>query len=104
MEMHTRGKHLGELDYDALNWVALDCLERDRQQSRRLHEPAFLIGTIDPITGRDIDGTPGHPSIVSGNMTMYFESETTRQAYLDTPSARALNLPDNPVDEWAAEG
>ena len=37
------------------------------------------------MTGRDIDDLSGHPYIVDGNMTMYFESDTTRQAFIDMP-------------------
>jgi hypothetical protein len=41
---------------------------------------------------------------VDGNIVMYFESEETRQAYLDTPVDHPVPLPDNPVDDWVAEG
>lgn len=71
--------------FDSTNWVASDPLPRDREQSRRLHEPTFLTSSIDPITGRDIMDRKGRPTIVDGNVTMYFESEETKQAYLDSP-------------------
>jgi hypothetical protein len=67
-----------------LDWIASDILPRDREQSHRLHEPDHLINTIDPITNRDIDNATGHPSIVDGNVTIYFESESTRRAYQET--------------------
>jgi len=91
-------------DYDSLNYVATDAMPRDQTQSRRLHEPEQLITTIDPITGRDIEDLTGRPYLVDGNVVMYFESRETRQAYLDTPIDHPLRLPDNPTEEWVAEG
>jgi YHS domain-containing protein len=92
------------LDFDALNWVASDCLPRDREQSRRLHEPEAMITTIDPITGRDIEDPTGHPYLIDGNVVMYFESEDTRREYLDTPTDHPVRLRDNPDEEGEAEG
>jgi len=92
------------LGYDTLNWVSTESLPRDQKQSRRLHEPEAMITTIDPISGRDIDDEPGHPYLVDGNMVMYFESEDTRQAYLDTPIDHPVRLPDNPNGDGEAEG
>lgn len=97
----TNGQTLG---FDAINWVASDPLTRDMEQSHRLHEPESMITTIDPITGRDIDDLTGRPHLVDGNMVIYFESEDTRQAYLDTPMDRPLPLADNPDEDWVAEG
>jgi YHS domain-containing protein len=78
------------------NWVASDTLPRDREQSHRLHEPDHLINTIDPITSRDIENVQSHPSLVDGNLTIYFESEKTRQAFLETPIDHPYaHLPDN---------
>ena len=71
--------------FDFLNWLATDPLPRDQTQSRRLHEPEHLINTIDPMTGRDIENVTSHPSLEDGNLTIYFETEGTRQAYLDMP-------------------
>lgn len=93
-----------ELAFDSINWVANACLPRDQEQSRRLHEPEGLLGTIDPITGRDIDDLSGHPFHVDGNMVMYFETEATRQEYLDMPTDHPFRLQDNPYDEWVAQG
>ena len=81
-----------------------DFLSRDKEPSHNLHEPQSMISTIDPITGRDIGRVEGKPSIVDGNMTMYFESEQTRQAYIDTNKSHTLNLPDNPNEDGEAEG
>jgi hypothetical protein len=99
-EMENRTVHV----YDSLNYVAMEPLARDQAQSRRLHEPNQMITTIDPITGRDIEDLAAKPYVVDGNMVIYFESEQTRQAYLDTPMDHPVHLPDNPTDEWVAEG
>jgi hypothetical protein len=85
MTMTTHTEETLVKGFENLNWVAADILPRDREQSHRLHEPAHLINTIDPINGRDLDNLAGHPSIVDGNLTIYFESETTRRAYQETP-------------------
>ncbi len=92
------------LSFDALNWVASESLPRDQEQSRRLHEPEAILTTIDPITGREIEDPTGHPYIVDGNVVMYFESEDTRQVYLDTPTDHPVRLRDNPDEEGEAEG
>ena len=66
-----------------------------------------MISTTDPITGRDIPDVTGHPHVVEGDhyhdLTIYFESEETREAYLNIPiehpgSDLSINL-DNPTDE-----
>jgi hypothetical protein len=90
--------------FDAINYVATDCLPRDQQQSHRLHEPESLITNIDPITGNDIADFERHPHWVDGNVTMYFETEATRQEYLDTPIDHPFRLVDNPTGEGEAEG
>lgn len=89
---------------NGINWVASDPLPRDQQQSRRLHEPAWLINTIDPITGDDILDHTGHPSLVDGNLTIYFESEATRKEFIDTPKDHPFHLVDNPDEDGEAEG
>ena len=73
------------LRFEELNWVATTPLPRDQEQSHRLHEPDHLISTIDPITGHDIGDVRSHPSLVDGNLTIYFESEVTREAFLKMP-------------------
>lgn len=90
--------------FDALNYVATDCLPRDQEQSRRLHEPERIMTNIDPITGRDIGDLHRRPYLVDGNVTMYFESEETRREYLDMPLDHPFRLQDNPDDEWVANG
>ncbi len=91
-------------NFDSLAFVATDALPRDCEPSKRLHEPTQMISTIDPISGNDIEDLEGKPYIVDGNIVMYFESESTRQAYIDTPIDHPVPLPDNPVDEGWAEG
>jgi len=62
-----------------------DILERDKTQSDRLHEPEHRMNTIDPMSGRDIKNVTARPSMVDGNLTMYFESEKTKKAFLKIP-------------------
>lgn len=81
-----------------------DFLARDQEPSHRLHEPESMISTIDPISGMDIANVEGKPYLVDGNMKMYFESEGTRQAYIDQSKNHTLNLRDNPDGEGEAEG
>jgi hypothetical protein len=96
MNISTHAHETQVKGFENLNWVASDTLPRDREQSHRLHEPDHLINTIDPITSRDIENVAGHPSIVDGNLTIYFESEKTRQAYRETPIDHPYaHLPDN---------
>lgn len=104
MDASARTENTTVHNFDSLAYVATDPMPRDQEQSHRLHEPTNMITTIDPITGRDISDLEARPSIVDGNLVIYFESEATRQEYLDTPMDHPLRLPDNPIDEWVAEG
>lgn len=79
--------------FEDLNWVATTPLQRDREPSHLLHQPDHLIGTIDPMTGHDIGELAGHPSVVDGKLTVYFESDATREAFLKMP----LNHPSGKV-------
>ena len=94
---HNSLQHSPSLRLEELNWVASSALPRDQEQSHRLHEPDHLIGTIDPMTGRDIIDVIGHPSLVDGNLTIYFESENTmaefKQMPLNHPYEHALGKP-----------
>ena len=83
--MNTSTQHTPAIRFEDLNWVASTPLARDREQSHRLHEPHHLTGTIDPITGNDVGDVRGHPSLVDGNLTIYFESEKTKSEYEHTP-------------------
>lgn len=97
MNTSAISQHDPALRFEDLNWVATTPLPRDREQSHRLHEPDHLTGTIDPITGRDIGDLRGHPSIVDGILTIYFESEETKAEYehlpLNHPYAHTLGEP-----------
>ena len=83
--MNTSTQHTPAIRFEDLNWVATTPLARDQEQSHRLHEPHHLTGTIDPITGNDVGDVRGHPSLVDGNLTIYFESEETKSEYEHTP-------------------
>lgn len=86
--------------FDSANWIASDPLPRDRTQSRRLHEPGFRVDTIDPITGEDIADVAGHPSIIDGDLTIYFTDEASRRAYVDLPVNHPNpHVPFAPTDE-----
>jgi hypothetical protein len=91
-------------DLNAANYVGTDPLPRDQSQSRRLHEPSQRLSTTDPVTGRDIEDPEGHPYLVDGNLTIYFESEETRRAFLAIPKDHPFRLADNPIDEGYDEG
>lgn len=86
------------------NYVATDPLERDQTQSRRLHEPEQILSSTDPITGLEIQDIAGHPYLVDGNVTMYFESESTRQEFMAMPLDHPFHLIDNTTDEGYDEG
>jgi hypothetical protein len=97
MSTETQPQHSPGIRFEDLNWVATPPLPRDCEQSQRLHEPDHLTGTIDPMTGRDIGDLQGHPSLVDGKLTIYFESESTRAAYermpLNHPYEHSLGEP-----------
>ena len=71
--------------------------DRDKTQSRRLHEPTSISSHTDPITGNDVLGDLGHPFVKDGIMTVYFETEETRQKYLDTPINHPVTILNNIV-------
>jgi YHS domain-containing protein len=86
------------------NHVATEPLQRDQTQSRRLHEPAQILSSVDPVTGREIDDLSGRPYLVDGNVTIYFESEATRKEFMEMPLDHPFHLVDNPTDEGYDEG
>jgi hypothetical protein len=94
--------HTPAIRFGELNRVATTPLPRDQEQSHRLHEPDHLIGTIDPITGRDILDIRSHPSLVDGNLTIYFESLETRAEFekmpLNHPCEHAIGEPSVDID------
>ena len=73
------------LKFESLNWVAGSPLQRDQTQSHRLHEPTYRICATDPMTNHEIKYYEGHPSIIEGDLTIYFDSEVTRNAYRKLP-------------------
>jgi hypothetical protein len=50
---------------------------------------SHIISTTDPINGFDITNVKDRPNVVEGvdtnSLTIYFETKTSRQAYLDIP-------------------
>jgi len=102
MNNHEPLQRSPTIRFEELNWVGSSDLPRDQEQSHRLHEPDHLIGTIDPMTGRDIIDVNGHPSLVDGNLTIYFESEETKAAFkkmpLNHPYEHALGKPAADMD------
>lgn len=60
-------------------------MQRDKEQSRRLHEPKFRIMTTDPISGQDVDDYMSHCSLLDGNLTIYFETEENCKEYHKIP-------------------
>jgi hypothetical protein len=67
------------------NKLPADCLTRDQSQSDLLHEPRFRISNIDPMSGEDVTDVSSHPSLIDGNLTMYFQTEETRKDYIRMP-------------------
>jgi hypothetical protein len=67
-----------------------------------------ITSTTDPITGSDVTNPKDRLSVVEGDegtgLTVYFESESSRQAYLDIPVEHPeQGLPatlDNPTDDY----
>ncbi|MBF0417310.1 MAG: hypothetical protein HQL86_03570 [Magnetococcales bacterium] len=68
-----------------------------------------IFSTTDPISMKDLHGcTEGRPCYVDGQgdsfLTIHFESEANRQAYLAIPiEPSSLDL-SNGTDEWVDEG
>jgi hypothetical protein len=83
-----------------LNWPPVDAMQRDQEQSHLLHEPAFRVSSTDPMTGHDIDDIAHRPSLVDGNLTVYFETGENRKAFVDMPvNHPSLHLPYPATDE-----
>jgi len=100
MNTQTLIDELPDIRFGEAGWISKDALQRDKEQSHRLHEPTSMISNIDPITGHDVINVTNHPSVIDGILTIYFESEATRAAYLDTPINHPYSrLPGQPTDE-----
>lgn len=91
-------------NFNVTNYVATEALPRDQTQSVRLHEPAQILSSVDPVTGREIDDLAGRPYLVDGNLTIYFESDATRKEFMEMPLDHPFHLVDNPTDEGYDEG
>ena len=76
----------------------INITDRDKTQSKRLHEPTSITSHSDPITGKDVLGN-AHPFVVDGITKVYFESEQTRKDYLSTP----LNHPVSKLNTAVSE-
>ncbi len=100
MTTPSRSQNAPAIKFEYLNWVGSDPLARDQTQSHRLHIPQHRINTIDPMTGGDIDDITSHPSLEDGDLTVYFESDATRKAYLAMPLDHPNeHLPFPPTDD-----
>lgn len=75
-------------------------LEREKQS---VDQSDYLFTNIDPITGNDIDDIEGRPFIQDGNVTIYFESEATKKAYIDMPLTKTPILKDSAEQGLAEE-
>ncbi|MEW6330364.1 MAG: hypothetical protein AB1560_02785 [Pseudomonadota bacterium] len=71
-----------------------------------------IVCKTDPISGQELSGIAGLPSVThrsdETSLTIYFESEHNRHAYLEMPvehpiSELSVNL-DNPTDDMIDEG
>ena len=81
-----------------------DILDRDKTQSSRLHEPTWRISTTDPMNGKDINSLKPHPTLEDGNLTMCFENEGTKRAYLKMPIDHPYPHLPFPVSEYDDRG
>lgn len=89
-----------DIRFGEAGWISKAPLPRDQTQSHRLHEPARMIGSIDPISGRDVMDMTGRPSLIDGILTIYFESEETLAAYRNMPVNHPYHkLSGEPSDE-----
>lgn len=64
--------------------------------------------TTDPITLRDVPDPELHPCVYEGDgengIEIYFESEATKQMYLDIESADPKVIAGDDSDDYVAEG
>ena len=61
----------------------------------------MIVQTTDPITGNDVKDVEHAPHIVDGELKIYFESEESKQAFMDIeaehPGEDFEHSLDNPV-------
>ena len=60
-----------------------DVFLRDQIKRDLQHSQMFRIQTIDPITGREVSDYKTHPRWVDGDLTIYFETEMSKKAYIE---------------------
>lgn len=64
--------------------------------------------TTDPITLNEVSDPENHPCLYEGDgengVEIYFESEASKQAYLDMELADHKILMGNDTDDYVAEG
>lgn len=88
------------IKFEYLNWVSSAPLSRDQGQSQRLHEPTSRAPTTVPMTGNEIKNIAAHPCLEDGDLTVCFESEESRKAFVDMPVDHPnRNLPYPSSDE-----
>ena len=83
--MINQSKQKTATNLQHFNWGPTETMQRDKEQSRRLHEPTFRIMTTDPISGMDVDDHKNHCSLPDGNLTIYFESKENCKEYERIP-------------------
>lgn len=68
----------------------------------------FIRTTLDPITLNDVPDPDNHPHLIIGDanngLDIAFESEETKQAYLDLRLADIKAVKGNDTDDYVAEG
>lgn len=64
--------------------------------------------TTDPITLRDVSNPEDHPCLYEGDgdngIEIYFESEETKQTYMDMEMEGRKIVIGNDTDDYVAEG
>ena len=64
--------------------------------------------TTDPITMRDVPNPEQHPCLYEGDgengIEIYFESEETKQMYIDMELEDSKVVVGNDTDDYVAEG
>ena len=82
---------------NTLSLHATNIMQRDKEQSHRLHEPTSITNHTDPITGNDVMSEKNHPFVIDGTLKVYFDSDATRRTYLDMPFNHPLRKLNNKV-------
>jgi hypothetical protein len=87
-------------------------VNHDRSLSQEVTIMLNIVCKTDPISGKDLSNITSLPCVThrsdETSLTIYFESENNRHAYLEVPvehpiSELSVNL-DNPTDEMIDEG